>query len=74
MTVDVTDGILDSVMIEMSASDTLADMRKKLTEKGARVSKFQRFISNGKALREDVPLGEQGLKSGSKVMYIVKSR
>ena len=59
MTVYFKDGLQEVIMLELVRSATLSDLRKKLIEKGVKPDKYHKYISNGKVLREEIPLQYQ---------------
>ena len=63
MTLYVQDGLQDIIMVEVSRSATLTDVKKKLLEKRARSGRDPKYIANGKVVREDKPLVDQGILS-----------
>lgn len=67
MTIYVTHGIDETILLEVNPSDTLAEVKKKLIEKGAKASKYTKFISNGKVLRGDIPLPYQGVQHNGRM-------
>ena len=60
----IKQGLEDAFMLEVNPSDTLTEVRKKLLAKGSKVDRYTKFIANGRIVREDIPLGDQGIPDG----------
>lgn len=70
MTLYVKDGLQDIIMVEVSRSATLDDLKKKLNEKEGTKYALGRYIHNGKIICGFVPLYDQGVKHGSQLFSI----
>ena len=70
MTIHVSDGHQSEIKLEVSPSNTLAEIRKKLIEKGARTEPSSKFMIRGRILSETEPLESQGVKGNSKLRQV----
>ena len=64
------DGYQSEDELKMDPSDTLAEVKKKLIEKGAKVDPSSRFMAHGRVLEENTPLHYQGIKDRSRLRKI----
>ena len=61
------DGLKGEIELEVSPDDTLAEVKKKLLEKGAGIDQSQKIIAHGRVLAETRSLRSQGLSANSKL-------
>ena len=73
MIIYVNDALDGLMMLELSSSATLTDVKKKIAEKGGRTDKNTKYIANGKAVSGSQRLRDQGVKAGS-TLYPVHLR
>ena len=50
--------------MQVDPSETLADVRKKLLQKGYRPDPYMKFMAKGVHLKEGIPIGDQIPKGG----------
>ena len=73
MTIYVSDGLEDVIMLQLSSSATLDDLKKKHMEKGGKSDRYGRYVSNGKVLFNSQRLRDQGVQSGGRVERVGKA-
>lgn len=70
MIIHVDDGYKGEVKLEISPHETLAELRKKLIEKGAQVDPSSKFIAHGRVLSEVTPLQSQDVSGKSRLRQV----
>ena len=64
------DGLTGEIELEVSPDDTLAEVKKRLIEKGAAINQSQKIIAHGRVLAETRSLRSQGLSAKSKLHHV----